>query len=260
MAPNFLQTANSAAVVLCLANYILIPFDVQVMRNIVELNWINLAAYVMIEQLFLATFRRLDFRFLGYIPMVTAVAQLLMQRNQTAYLRADQTGLLLPTVVDAATNVAVLVLVINLSNPARPNLPLFEFLSLWAAFCRYAGEARMPPSEYPIKAVLFSGTWEQARLLSSFLFLRIAAGALLQAIVITVSQQSELRIGIPRSNCNLDLDEPSFDTKGETKPKPKFAANVNVALILVGAAVTLVTAAIGGVFVVLVKTRDAFAA
>ena len=77
----------------------------------------------------------------------------------------------------------------------------------------------------------------------------------MQAIVFQVSKQSELRIGILRSNCDLDLEKLSF----EAKPKPKFAANVNVALILFGAAVTVATGVVGVIFVALVKTRDAFA-
>jgi hypothetical protein len=86
-----------------------------------------------------------------------------------------------------------------------------------------------------------------------------AAGGPLQAIVLTFSEQSELRIGILRSNCNLDLDEPSSDSKGDVKPKTKFAVHVNVALILGGAATILAAGLAGGVFVALVKTRDALA-
>jgi hypothetical protein len=87
---------KSAVVVLCLVNYILIPFDTQVMKSVIDLNWPNLVAYVLIEQLFLATFRRLDFRIAGYISMVTALAQLQLRKNQTALLKAEEMGLLLP--------------------------------------------------------------------------------------------------------------------------------------------------------------------
>jgi hypothetical protein len=130
-------------------------------------------------------------------------------------------------VIDAATNVAVLVLAINLSNPARPNLPIFEYASLQVIFGSYALLKWVPPVEYPFKVVFVSGTWEQVRLLTSVLSLRIATGGLLQAIVLTFSEQSELRIGILRSNCNLDLDEPSSDSKSDVKPKKKFAVNIN---------------------------------
>lgn len=68
----------------------------------------------------------------------------------------------------------------------------------------------------------------------SFLSLRLAAGGLLQAIVLTASEQWDLRIGILRSRCNLDLDEPGSDLKGEDKPGKKFAVNVNIAMILAG--------------------------
>jgi hypothetical protein len=68
----------------------------------------------------------------------------------------------------------------------------------------------------------------------SFLSLRLAAGGLLQAIVLTVSEQWDLRIGILHSRCNLDLDEPGSDLKGEDKPGKKFAVNVNIAIILAG--------------------------
>jgi hypothetical protein len=162
-------------------------------------------------------------------------------------------------VIDAATNVAVLVLAINLSNPARPNLPIFEYASLQVIFGSYALLKWVPPVEYPIKVVFVSGTWEQVRLLTSILFLRIATGGLLQAIVLTFSEQSELRIGIIRSKCNLDLDEPSSDSKGDVKPKKKFAVHINVALILGGAATILAAGLAGGLFVALVKARDAFA-
>ena len=162
-------------------------------------------------------------------------------------------------VIDAATNVAVLVLAINLSNPARPNLPIFEYASLQVIFGSYALLKWVPPVEYPFKVVFVSGTWEQVRLLTSVLFLRIATGGLLQAIVLTFSEQSELRIGIIRSKSNLDLDEPSSDSKGDVKPRKKFAVHINVALIFGGAATILAAGLAGGVFVALVKARDAFA-
>jgi hypothetical protein len=90
---------KSTVVVLCLANYILIPFDTKVMKSVIALNWINLVAYVLIEQLFLATFRRLDFRVAGYISMGAALAQLQISKNQTALLKADEMGLLFPVCV-----------------------------------------------------------------------------------------------------------------------------------------------------------------
>jgi len=152
------------------------------------------------------------------------------------------------------------VLAIHLSNPARSNLPVLEYGSLFVVSCGYAWLKLIPFADYPIKAVFSTGTWEQIRLLSSFLFLRIAAGGLLQAIVLTVSKDSELRIGILRSNCDLDLDEPNFDAKDEAKPKPRFSVNVNISLILAGAALIVAIGVLGGVFVVSAKTRDAFAA
>ena len=65
--------------------------------------------------------------------------------------------------IDAASNVAVLVLAINLSNPARPNLPPFELTSLQVVFMSYALLDWTPPAEYPVEAILFSGTWEQVQ-------------------------------------------------------------------------------------------------
>jgi len=66
------------------------------MRYVVELNWINLVAYFVIEQLFLATFRRLDLRLAGYISMAVVLAHIWIQRDQKALLIAEQKGLLLP--------------------------------------------------------------------------------------------------------------------------------------------------------------------
>ena len=94
--------------------------------------------------------------------------------------------------------------------------------------------------------------------MTSFLSLRIAAGGLLQAIVLTISEQWDLRIGILRSRCNLDLDEPSVKGEGDARPKPKFAANVNVSLILGGAAVVLASSVVGGLAVGVRKAREAF--
>jgi hypothetical protein len=152
-----------------------------------------------------------------------------------------------------------LVLAINLSSPTRPSVPIFEYASLQILFGTYVLLKWAPPAEYPFKAVLLSGTWEQVRLLISFLSLRIAAGALLQAIVLNISEQSELRIGILRSNCNLDLDDPSFDSKGNAKLRPRFAVNINISLILGLAATVLAISLVGAVFAALVKVRDALA-
>jgi hypothetical protein len=66
------------------------------MRSIVDLNWLNLVAYVLIEQLFLASFRRLDYRIVGYIPMVVALTQLGLRRDPFSFLQAQEMGLLLP--------------------------------------------------------------------------------------------------------------------------------------------------------------------
>lgn len=161
---------------------------------------------------------------------------------------------------DAAINVAVLVLAINLPNPARPNFALVQLVSFAAVFGTYVLPVLAPSAEYPLRAVLISGTWEQVRLLTSFLFLRIAAGGLLQSIVLNVSQRGDWRIGILPSNCNLTLDDSSATPTSGPKPKNKFELNVSLGLILAGAATVLATGLVGGVFVALVKARDAFAA
>jgi hypothetical protein len=75
--------------------------------------------------------------------------------------------------------------------------------------------------------------------------LRIAAGGLIQAIVLNISEQWDLRVGILRSRCNLDLDEPSSeDVKENAKPKLKFKLNVSVALIIVAAVAVVASACI----------------
>ena len=134
---------------------------------------------------------------------------------------------------------------------------MFEFASLLVVFGSYVLPTQ--PAEYPFKAVVSSGTWEQVRLLTSFLSLRITAGGLLQAIVLNVSQHWDLRIGILRSRCNLDLDEPSSeDVKGNAKPKPKFELNVSVALILAAAVAAMLSACIAvtnQVVVLVLKVR-----
>jgi hypothetical protein len=66
------------------------------MKSIVDLNWLNLVAYVAIEQLFLASFRRLDFRIVGCIPMVVALTELGLRRDPFTFLQAQEMGLLLP--------------------------------------------------------------------------------------------------------------------------------------------------------------------
>jgi hypothetical protein len=163
-------------------------------------------------------------------------------------------------VVDAAANVQVIVLGINLSNPTRPGPPLLKFAPLMLPFLFYLHATRKTPAEDPLRAVFISGTWEQVRLFTSFLFLRIAAGSFLQAIVLNVSEEGDWRIGVLRSSGSLDLDGPNPDVKGGLKPKSKFQLNVSIALIAGGAVMILAAGIVVGVFVGLVKARDAFAA
>jgi hypothetical protein len=231
------------------------------MRSIVELKWISLIAYVLIEQLFLATFRRLDFGTAVFWSLMASTTQLWLQMYQAPFLaRAEDLGLLLPIVVDAALNVGILILAINLSNPAHPqSIPFFEIASLVLIAATNTLILWKPESNYPLKAVFSTGTWEQVRLLTSFIFLRISAGAPLQAIIFAASKEWELRIGVQRSGCNLDLDEPSSTLKEDVKPQKKFQVNVNLALIIGGTTVVLAAIIIGGVFLVGVKAVQAFA-
>jgi hypothetical protein len=231
------------------------------MKSIVELKWISLVAYVIIEQLFLATFRRFDFGYAVFWPLIASTTQLFLQMYQVPFLaRAEELGLLLPVVVDAAINVGILVLAINLSNPSHPNLiSFFEIASLVLIAASNTLILWKPSTNYPLKAVLTTGTWEQVRLLTSFLFLRISAGSPLQAILLAVSKDWELRIGVQRSGFNLDMDEPSSDLKGGTKTQKKFAVNLNLCLIIGGAVVVLAAGLIGGLYLVAVKASEAFA-
>jgi hypothetical protein len=255
------KPTKSATILLCLANYILIPWDTQIMKSIVDLKWISLVAYVMIEQLFLATFRRFDFGNVVFWSLIASNAQLWLQFYYAPSLvLAQDMGLLLPVVVDAAVNVGVLVLAINLSSPALPkSKPFFEISALVMIAVSKVLILGRHSVDYPLKAVLSNGTWEQLRLLTSFLFLRISAGAPLQAIVLLISEHWELRIGVTRSGCNLDLDEPSSGLKGEIKPQKNFAANVNLALILGGAGVVILAGVIGGGLFLVLKAIKAFA-
>jgi hypothetical protein len=232
------------------------------MKSIIELKWISLVAYVIIEQLFLATFRRLDSGTAVFWSLIASSSQLFLQIYQAPFLaQAQDMGLLLPVVVDAAVNVGVLVLAVNLSKPAHPNMPRFEISALILISSSTALILGRQSTDYPLKAAFLTGTWEQLRLLTSFLFLRISAGAPLQAIVLAVSEHWDVRIGILRSGYNLDLDEPGSSVKGveETNPPKKFAANVNLSLILGGAGVVVLAGVIGGGLAVVLKAMEAFA-
>lgn len=231
------------------------------MKSIVDLKWISLVAYVIIEQLFLASFRRFDFGNAVFWSLIASNIQLWLQFYYAPSLvLAQDMGLLLPVVVDAAVNVGVLVLAIGLSGPAHPkSKPFFEISALVMIAVSKVLILGRHSADYPLKAVLSNGTWEQLRLLTSFLFLRVSAGAPLQAIVLLISEHWELRIGVMRSGCNLDFDEPSSSLKGEIKPQKKFAANVNLALILGGAGVVILAGVIGGGFFLVLKAMEAFA-
>jgi len=87
---------KSLAVFLCLTNYLFIPFDTQVKHSIDKLNWLNLVAYVIIEQLFLASFRRLDYHFVGYIPAVAILTQIWLRKDEFAFFQAQDMGLMFP--------------------------------------------------------------------------------------------------------------------------------------------------------------------
>jgi hypothetical protein len=65
------------------------------MKSIRELDWINLVAYVLIEQLFLASFLRLDPDVVGYVPVAVAAAKTWMRWTQDLP-QAQGAGLLLP--------------------------------------------------------------------------------------------------------------------------------------------------------------------
>jgi len=262
MATNiFLRTTKSALVLLCLANYLLIPWDTQILQSIIELKWPSLVAYVLIEQLFLATFRRLGFGAAVFWSLAASATRLWLHTYQAPFLaQAQEMDLLLPVVVDAAVNVGVLVLAINLSDPSHPNAtPFSEIAALLLIAASNVLILGTDSPDYPLKAALWTGTWEQLRLLTSFLFLRLSAGAPLQAIVLAVSEQWDIRIGILKSGCSLDLDEPGSDLKGERKPRENFAANVNLALIIGSFGVIVTAGIIGGGLLLVLKAMEAFA-
>jgi hypothetical protein len=60
------------------------------------LNWLNLVAYVIIEQLFLPSIRRLDYHFVGYIPAVAILTQIWLRKDEFAFFQAQDMGLMFP--------------------------------------------------------------------------------------------------------------------------------------------------------------------
>jgi len=240
---HFITGTKFAITVVCLANYLLLPLDTQVFKYIVKCDWISLIVYIVIEQLLVLGYRRLaslGIRNFTACTICFTILQIWLQDSQGSPLAAAlEKGLLLSVLLDAATNVGVLDIACSISHPFYPwSFPWIESSALVVIMGMQYFLGSMNSSTGPIIALLSSSaTGEQIRLLTSFLALRLVAGAPIQSIVVGITDEWNLRVGVEKTKagCSFEMGttNPESEKGGNSAQKPlKFIANLTLSLIM----------------------------
>lgn len=237
---------------LVLINYIFLPLDTQTTASIQTCNWINLLTYVATEQLFVLTFRRLSARTTCLIGLASSSIYLYLSTYQAAVLAlAQEKHLLLPIVVDAATNAGALIAASKISDRTlyQEKFATNEIAALTNIGVFTATRVAYSSTATPFNMLLSTGTWEQARLLCSYLVFRFTAGAPLQSLMVGVTSQNELRLKVASAGDwieaeeeypteNLYPDEKGIERALSKRPL-KAAANLNILFIMSAACIIL---------------------
>jgi hypothetical protein len=234
--------SQSAITALCLANYLLLPLDTQVFKWIVQCDWISLTTYIITEQLSVLFCRRmasLNIRNFTAQTMAFAMINIFLQGSKEYFLVAAlEKGLLLSVLLDAATNVGFLDIACSISHPSYPSFPWIESVALLVIMGTQYYIGSMNSSTGPLIAILSSSaTGEQMRLLASFLALRFVAGAPFQSVVVGISDEWELRVGVEKTKAGSSFEmgttnlESEKGGQGAQKPM-KFITNLTLSLII----------------------------
>lgn len=238
---------KNSAIILVLIHYVFLPFDVQTTVSIQTCNWINLLTYVATEQLFVLTFRRLGARTTCFIGLASSSAYLYLSYHQAPVLAlAGEKHLLLPIVLDAATNAATLIVA---SNIYREQSALNELSTLVHIGIFTTTRVVCYGASTPVNMLFSTGTWEQTRLLCSYLVFRFTAGAPLQSLMIGVTHQNELVLKVAGAGEWIEAGEEGLGDESYPAEKGvesvvakrplKAAANLNLLFILSAASIAL---------------------
>jgi hypothetical protein len=166
-----------------------------------------------------------------------------LQGSQASFtVAALEKALRLSVLLDAATNVGVLDIACCMTDPSGPwTYPWIESLALFEIMGAHYYLGSLYSLKGPLSAILSSSaTGEQMRLLASFLALRLVAGAPIQSIVVGISNEWELRVGIEKtragSSFEMGTTNPERLKGGQSTQRPmKFITNLTLSLIIVTA-------------------------
>jgi hypothetical protein len=149
-----------------------------------------------------------------------------------------ENGLLISVLLDAATNVGLLDIACSISHPSFPSFPWAESVAVLVIMGTQLYIGKINSSTGSLLAILSSdATGEQMRLLASFLALRFVAGAPFQSIVVGISDEWELRVGVEKTKAERSFEmgttklESEKGGQGARKPM-KFTTNLTLSLIV----------------------------
>jgi hypothetical protein len=174
--------------------------------------------------------------------MAFTIFQILLQDSKEFFLVVLlEKGLLISVLLDAATNVGLLDIACSISHPSFPSFPWAESVASLVIMGTQLYIGKMNSSTGSLIAVLSSSaTGEQMRLLASFLALRFVAGAPFQSIVVGISDEWELRVGVEKttaaSSFEMGTTDSGSEKGGQSAQTPmKFITNLTLRLIVAAA-------------------------
>jgi hypothetical protein len=242
---NVIRTAKSTIVLLCILDFIFLPWDSSTLGYIEKGNWKGIVLYLFMEQFLILATRKMDWFTIIFQTLSAVSVQTYLQLNSDSFVVKSRAGKLgVSTVLTAfvvlnATNTAgMVVLASNISRTIKSRRDLYlKVLGLGVIVAVKALPVFDSPGQTPLVATFTTMSKSNFTLLTGFLFTRLLISAFVQSMIIAITSQGDLRmifqrIGIRR----FDMDKLIPETKGDKVAKeleenqPKMTLNLTLVM------------------------------
>lgn len=199
---NVIRTAKSTIVLLCILDFIFLPWDTQTLSYILNGNWQGLTLFLVLEQCLILLTRNTDWW--------TIITQTLSAISVQTILQLDSSALtfeqMAPTpgfstvlfgfvILNATKNAGTVVLASNISRTVTcPRQLGWKVLGLGVITAVKALPLYNSFGETPLMATFTTLSRADFMLLTGFLFTRLFIGSFIQSIVVAVTKQGDLRM------------------------------------------------------------------
>lgn len=251
---NAIRTAKSTIVLLCILDYIFLPWDTQTLGFVQEGNWKGLTLFLFMEQLLILASRKMDWYTIIFQTLSAVSVQTYLQLNSDSLVvkgRAEKLGvstvLVAFAILNATKNAGTVVLASNISRTINSRRDLYlKVLGLGVIAAVKALPIYNSPAGTPLIATFTTLSKTDFTLLTAFMFTRLFISSFIQSIVVAVTSQGDLRMIFQRIGFRrFDMDRLIPEFKGDVKARameenqPKMTLNFTFVVLGLWVVVTI---------------------